>query len=65
VTDEHYLGDGLYASYDGYQIQLRAPRELSLDDSMVYLDPGVLINFFKYVERTLDIEITLGKRGDA
>ena len=49
VTDEHYLGDGLYASYDGYQIQLRAPRELSLDDSMVYLDPGVLINFFKYV----------------
>jgi hypothetical protein len=24
---EEYLGDGLYASFDGYQIRLRAPRE--------------------------------------
>jgi hypothetical protein len=24
---EVYLGDGLYASFDGYQIRLRAPRE--------------------------------------
>ena len=23
---EHYLGDGLYASFDGYAVVLRAPR---------------------------------------
>lgn len=26
-SGEVYLGDGLYASHDGYQIKLRAPRE--------------------------------------
>jgi hypothetical protein len=26
VIDEVYLGDGLYARFDGYQIILRAPR---------------------------------------
>ena len=25
--DETYLGDGLYASFDGWQFRLRAPRE--------------------------------------
>jgi hypothetical protein len=25
--DETYLGDGLYVSFDGWQYQLRAPRE--------------------------------------
>ena len=24
---ETYLGDGLYASFDGYQVRLRAPRD--------------------------------------
>ena len=27
VNAETYLGDGLYASFDGFQIVLRAPRE--------------------------------------
>ena len=26
-THETYLGDGLYASFDGWQIKLRAPRD--------------------------------------
>lgn len=34
---ETYLGDGLYASFDGYQICLRAPR--GYHDDYVYLDP--------------------------
>jgi hypothetical protein len=25
--NETYLGDGLYASFDGWQVKLRAPRE--------------------------------------
>jgi hypothetical protein len=38
MTDETYLGDGLYASFDGYQIKLRAPREDG--DHVVYLEPS-------------------------
>jgi hypothetical protein len=47
--DEFYLGDGLYASFDGYQIKLRAPRENG--DHYVYLDPKTLVNFEAYVAR--------------
>jgi hypothetical protein len=36
---ETYLGDGLYASFDGYQIKLRAPRDDG--DSEVFLDSSV------------------------
>lgn len=36
---EEHLGDGLYASFDGYQIKLRAPREYG--DHEVYLEPYV------------------------
>ena len=36
---ETYLGDGLYASYDGFMIMLRAPREAG--DHYVGLEPEV------------------------
>jgi len=36
---EQYLGDGLYASFDGYQITLRAPR--TNGDHWVALEPEV------------------------
>ena len=44
---ETYLGDGLYASFDGWQFRLRAPRENG--DHVVYLDGQTLIEFEKYV----------------
>lgn len=34
---ETYLGDGVYASFDGWQICLRAPRENG--DHIVFLEP--------------------------
>lgn len=44
-----YLGDGLYASFDGYQIALKAnSRERPTD--IVYLDPWVLDKFLVYVK---------------
>ncbi len=43
-----YLGDGLYASFDGYQITLTAPREF--DDHYVSLEPMVFDNPLKYRE---------------
>jgi hypothetical protein len=43
-TEEHqwedYLGDGLYASFDGYQIILRAAR-INAGDHWVALEPTV------------------------
>jgi hypothetical protein len=36
---ETYLGDGLYASFDGYQIMLRAPRPEG--DHWIGLEPAV------------------------
>ncbi len=37
---ERYLGDGCYASFDGWQIKLRAPRDGG--DHEIYLEPQVL-----------------------
>ena len=47
---EHFLGDGLYASFDGHQVKLRAPREHG--DDVVYLEPGTMHEFWKFVLRT-------------
>jgi hypothetical protein len=45
---ETYLGDGLYASFDGYQITLRAPREFG--DHFVALDSSTLEAFERFVK---------------
>jgi hypothetical protein len=63
MTDEEtYLGDGLYASFDGYQFKLRAPREAS--DHEVYLEDGVLSAFIAYVGATLKLHISVSKIKD-
>lgn len=49
MTDETYLGDGLYVSFDGYQFKLRAPRFEG--DHEVYLDPQVYKAFVVYAKR--------------
>lgn len=38
--DESYLGDGLFAMFDGWQVMLRAPREGG--DHWVALEPEVM-----------------------
>lgn len=45
---ETYLGDGLYASFDGYQIKLRVPTDLN--DQEIYLEPEVYNNLLKFVD---------------
>lgn len=52
LKNETYLGDGLYASFDGWQITLRAPRENG--DHYVALEPSVyaaLTNFVALLSR--------------
>jgi hypothetical protein len=47
LTDESYLGDGVYASWDGYHIWLdtRAQRPVN----RIALDPSVLVALNHYV----------------
>ena len=45
---ETYLGDGLYASFDGYMIILRAPRENG--DHWVALEPLVYQELRRYAQ---------------
>jgi hypothetical protein len=49
-TDEtvRYLGDGVYASFDGYQICLMANSHTTPTDR-VYLEPSVCQAFLDYV----------------
>lgn len=46
---ETYLGDGVFVSFDGQQIDLRAERWNEEDH--VYLDPSTLAAFLKYIEQ--------------
>lgn len=52
MPSETYLGDGLYASFDGFMITLRAPRENG--DHFVCLEPCVLDAFMTYVQNLMD-----------
>jgi hypothetical protein len=45
---EVYLGDGVYCSFDGWQIRLRAPREGG--DHEVFLDQPTLEAFLKFLD---------------
>lgn len=47
MINETYLGDGLYASFDGWSFTLRAPREGG--DHEVMLEPAVLDAFEQFV----------------
>jgi hypothetical protein len=54
MINETYLGDGLFASYDGWQITLRTRRETG--DHFVALEPAVLEEFERYVAAIRAIE---------
>lgn len=49
MSAEHYLGDGLYASFDGHQIVLRAPREP--EDHWVALEPSTLLMLLNWADK--------------
>ena len=48
--NDTYLGDGLYASYDGYQIRLYASNGIYATNE-VFLEPAVLRSFEEYVRK--------------
>jgi hypothetical protein len=48
MTAETYLGDGLYASFDGFMITLRAPREGG--DHWIVLEPYIYQELVRFAE---------------
>lgn len=55
-----YIGDGLYFSDDGYQIELKTKR---MDyEHVVYMDSSVLRNFIMCVEKTRKLKITVERQ---
>lgn len=69
AENEEFLGDGLYASFDGWHFGLRAARPDG--DHVVYLEMGngqTLQAFERYVARMkawLDEEKTKGEKREA
>jgi hypothetical protein len=47
--EETYLGDGLYVSFDGFSIRLRAPREGG--DHWVGLEPDIYATLRAWIRR--------------
>ena len=52
MEKEVYLGDGLYASFDGSSFNLRAPREGG--DHWVALDPAAFDALIEFRARTIE-----------
>jgi hypothetical protein len=60
MEDETYLGDGLYARFDGFSIWLRAPRKNG--DHVIALEPGILSALIAYAEKRQDACEAIGGR---
>lgn len=50
LEKELYLGDGLYVSFNGYQLRLRTPSDHGTGDHVVYLDPTVVRSLVDYAK---------------
>jgi len=48
-----YLGDSVYAEFDGYNIILSANNGYE-DSDMIALDPDVQVNLVKFIERIVE-----------
>ena len=49
MNEDCYLGDGLYAAFDGYQIRLWTRREEGVHE--VFLDDAALAAFESFISR--------------
>jgi len=49
-VDRDYMGDGVYATFDGFQIKLTAENGIEAHDT-IYLEPFVLYAVIRYAIR--------------
>lgn len=52
-TSKAYLGDGVYAEYDGFAIELTTENGIEKTNSIV-LEPEVITSFINYVNRIIE-----------
>jgi hypothetical protein len=45
---EEYIGDGVHASFDGYQIWLRAAGDCGCHENRIALEPAVYASLVRY-----------------
>lgn len=57
---ETYLGDGLYASDNGFMMTLRAPRLGG--DHWVGLESEVISALITFIEQSRGVKITVGRK---
>lgn len=48
TPEKHYLGDGLYAAFDGYHVVVTAEDGVRVT-SAVYFDPLALKKFLRFI----------------
>ena len=49
-----YLGDSVYAEFDGYYIKLTANNGDEGDMQTIYLEPDVQVSLVKFIERIVE-----------
>ena len=49
-SNKQYLGDGVYANFDGYQVKLTASDGV-YDTDKIYLNPEVMKSLIEYYEK--------------
>ena len=49
-----YLGDGVYASFDGYQIELRVNDHRN--EPVVYLESNVMLELMAYANKIFNLD---------
>lgn len=52
-VDPVYLGDGVYAAFDGYHVVLSLPMQSPNPDNAIYLEPEVLAALDEYRTRIM------------
>lgn len=50
MTDETYLGSGIWASFDGSRLKLRAPQD-GREDYVIFLDLNAARELVAYIEQ--------------
>lgn len=60
MTKKQYIGDGLYVIDDGYHIVLETER-MGIHER-VFLDPDVLLDFLRFIEKSRNVRITVERR---
>lgn len=52
-SEKVYLGDGVYAAYDGHMVELTTSNG-DIDTNTIFLEPQVIESLLRYLEKLKD-----------